>query len=104
MLKIIGNSGKGGTIVIKKDGNKLGKRKRYKILREFKDILFYHSADIYVVGYNNHRKNEKIWSILGYVNLELNSYLLTFNQAIDMILDSLNAGEFNEFFIFIQGE
>jgi hypothetical protein len=106
MLEIKGNSGNNKDIVIKKDDNKLGKRKRYEVLREFKDILFYHNVDVFIIGYNIYPKNEKIWSVygIGDINPELNSYLVTFDQAKNIVLDSLNANEFDAFIIFIQGE
>lgn len=101
MLKILSLIGK--NLVIKKDGNRLGKKKRYHIVSEFKDIIFYHNTNIFVEGYNKYPKNEKIWSVygIGDVNPELNSYLLTFEKAVKMVYDSLEAGEFEEYLIHV---
>lgn len=101
MLKILNLNTK--NLVIKKDSNRLGKRKRNFIIREFKDIIFYYNSNIFVEGYNKYPKDKCIWTVygIGDVNPELNSYLLTFEEAVKMVFDSLEAEEFEEYLIHV---
>lgn len=101
MLEILNLNGK--NIVIKKDGNRIGSKKRYKLIKEFMDIVSCFNTNIFVEGYNKYPKDKCIWSVygIGDVNPELNSYLLTFEEAVKMVFDSLVAGEFEEYLIHV---
>ena len=101
MLEILSLNGK--SLVIKKDGNRIGKKKRYHIVKEFKDIIFHHNSNIFVIGYNKNPKDKEIWSVYGVgdISPELNSYLITFKEAVKMVFDSLEDGEFEEYLIYV---
>ena len=87
-----------------KDGNKLGSNKKYRLIHYIMSIIVYgNEVKLFIYDYKPSNKEKEVWSVhgIGDVLPELNSYLLTFKEAISMVNDSVNAGEFNEFIIYI---
>ncbi len=90
-------------VVIHKDGNKLGLRKREQLRKEIQ--AFTRNACITISGYNTHPRNEKIWSVCSSDAEEMNSYLITIKEAVRMIESAIDDGEYDDktgkFYIYV---
>lgn len=87
-----------------KDGNKLGANKMYRLIHDVMPLIVYgNEVKLFIYDYKPSNKEKKVWSVHGIGDIfpELNSYLLTFKEAISLVNDSVNADEFNEFVIYI---
>lgn len=96
-------------VIIKKDGNKLGLKKKRDLMKDLSFlvidtqikkitnnniILYLNSQDI------KKDKDKHIWSVYGKDGLgEVNSYLLNFKQAVKMVYDSHIENEYEEYYI-----
>ena len=84
-MLILDNTGRSRSLITK-DGNKLGKRKRSKVIQDLVECFSWSNV-IYVDGYNKYNKEDSVWSVyrIDDVNYELNDYLLTFKEATELI-------------------
>ena len=100
-VKNIDKDKKDKSFTIKKDDNKLGKRKYMSLLKDMLPLASC-SVEVLIFDYNKRNKNEKIWSVYGegYAFPEINDYLLTFESAIKMVADSCFYNEFDKFVIY----
>lgn len=97
-------------VIFNKDGNKLGLKKQRDLMKDLSLLVF--DNQLQELTNNNiilhlnpqdikKDKDKTIWSVYGNDGLsEVNSYLLTFKQAVKMVYDSHIENEYEEYYIF----